>query len=402
MQQEKVILFHRLSFVPEGEDVVVGRVDTGSYAVLPADGAELLQRLSEGMAPQQAADWFEANYDEAVDIDDFLESLADLGFVRSVDDAQPINSAPRLQWLGRLVFSRLAWLVYLAIGVSWLAILASHRDIRPAPSQLFFSDSLLAMQLVIIASQFPTVCLHEGFHVLAGQRLGLASKLSISNRFSFIVVETQSNGLLSLPRRRRYLPFLAGMLADIIVLACLGIAAELTRSPGGALSLGGRICLAVGFTVVSRLLWQFLLYLRTDLYYVIATALNCHDLHEASKAILKNRFWRAIGKTERLWDESQWTQRDLKVGRWYGYFLVLGFATAATMTCFISIPVLTIYLRRLVHALSSGTGNGLFWDSAFSLFWTFVQFCVPAYLARRKRRIARRPGPRLLMNPGEV
>ena len=63
MSEERAIEFHRLSFVPDGEDVVVGRVDTGSYAVLPADGAELLRRLSSGLDRYAAAEWYRTEFD---------------------------------------------------------------------------------------------------------------------------------------------------------------------------------------------------------------------------------------------------------------------------------------------------------------------------------------------------
>ena len=75
------LALHPLSFVEQGEDVVVGRIDTGSYAVLPPDGAHLLRKLSDGMTVDEAADWYEATYDEAVDMTEFVEALTELGFV---------------------------------------------------------------------------------------------------------------------------------------------------------------------------------------------------------------------------------------------------------------------------------------------------------------------------------
>ena len=79
---EQTLYLHDLSFVSEGGEVVVGRLDTGSYAVFPADGAELLRRLGEGMPLGQASAWYEGTFGEPVDIDDFAVTLAELGFVR--------------------------------------------------------------------------------------------------------------------------------------------------------------------------------------------------------------------------------------------------------------------------------------------------------------------------------
>ena len=57
--------FHELSFLPEGDDVLVGRPGSASYAVLPVDGGSLLERLVGGASLAEAADWYEAAFGEA-------------------------------------------------------------------------------------------------------------------------------------------------------------------------------------------------------------------------------------------------------------------------------------------------------------------------------------------------
>jgi hypothetical protein len=395
--------FHRLSFVPEGEDVVVGRIDTGSYAVLPEDGAALLRRLTEGMPTEDAEAWYESSYGEPVDMDDFLETMADLGFIRSEGAAPAVPmAAPRFQRLGRALFAPAAWIVYAIIFVSWLVLVSRHADLRPVASQIFFTKSLVLVQVTIVVGQIPLLFLHEGFHMLAGQRLGLASKLNISNRLTYVVFETQSNGLLSVPRRKRYLPFLAGMILDVQMICVLTLIAAGTRDAHGSLSFAGRLCLALSFTIVGRIGWQFLLYLRTDLYYVLATALNCHDLHEASKAIFFNRIRRWFGRTRRLVDESQWTDHDRRVGTWYGWLLMVGFMVAIGLTVFVSVPVVVIYVERFLRDVASTPAGARFWDALFSLALNAVQFGLPAYLARRKRRLDAGRKPRLLVDSGVV
>jgi hypothetical protein len=292
----------------------------------------------------------------------------------------------RFGWLGRALFSPLSWLLQLGVLAAWLAVVATHHDLLPAPSHIFFTGSLLTVQLVITFAQVPLLFLHEGYHILAGQRLGLASRLRVSNRLTYIVFETQLNGVLSVPRRKRYLPFLAGMFCDCLQLAALALVAEITRRPDGSFALAGRICLAMAFTVVMRLAWQFQLYLRTDLYYVFATALNCYDLHEASKALLRNRIWRALRRPARVVDEQRWTEHDRRVGTWYGPFLVLGVGAMLTITIFGSVPVIVRYFGTAARHLGSGTFDGRFWDSLASLAINAAQIAALVWLARRKRR----------------
>jgi hypothetical protein len=383
--------FHRLSFVPEGPDVVVGRPETGSYVVLPADGAALLRRLVDGMPADRAADWYRTTFAEPVDLDDFLRTLREVGFVRPVGappepESEPVGPSDRARRLGRAAFSGPARAGYLLLIAACAALLVRHPALRPDPAMIWFTDSLVAVQVFVLLAQTPLGFLHEGYHVLALRRLGLAGGLGISNRLTYVVFETVSNGLLSVPRRRRYLPLLAGILLDLVVFSVLDVTAWFTRDADGSFSLLGRMCLCVSFTVLTRVAWQFQLHLQTDLYHVLATALNCQDLHAASTAVLGNRIRRATGRTNRLVDEEQWTERDLRVGAWYGWFVAAGYLVTLGLGVLVTVPVVVGYARRGAAGLAAGPLTAPFWDSLVSLSLIVVNMVLPALLARRKRR----------------
>jgi hypothetical protein len=393
---ESVLELHDLSFVPEGDEVVVGRLDTGSYAVFPADGAELLRRIAAGMSLNQASAWYQSNFGEPVDIGEFAETLTDLGFVREAGAGVTAAAPVRLRRLGRAAFSPAAWACYAVVVALWLRAAFPAGAILPRPSQIFFTGSLVLVQLVITFGQVPLLFLHEAFHILAGRRRGLPSRLGVSNRLTYIVFETQLNGLMSVPRRARYLPFLAGLVCDCVVFCSLGLAADLTREANGSFSVAGRVCLALAFTVIMRILWQFQLYLRTDLYYVFATALNCYDLHDASSALLRNRLWRALRRWHRLVDEQQWTERDRKVGACYGPFIALGILVMVLITVFGSYPVVHEYLLIIARGLAAGPRAGQFWDALVSLTFNIAQVIALIALWHRKRRALAGRRPRLL------
>jgi hypothetical protein len=385
-----VVAFHELTFVPDGAEVVVGRPDTGAYVVLPADGAALLARMVDGISATAAADWYDETYGEPVDIDEFLETLGEFGFVRAPDDKSgEVRARPGLVRLGRMAFSPLAWLLYAALLGWWLIELTHHSDLLPRPRQVFFVPSLVVIQLVLMFSQMPLVFLHEGAHVLAGSRLGLPSRLGVSNRLIDVVFETRMNSVLSVPRRQRYLPFLSGMACDVVVWALLDLVAQFTRAPDGSLSLVGRLALALAFTTVVRIVWQFQLYLRTDLYYVFATAWNCYDLHPASMALIRNRLWRLLGVRRWLVDEDQWTERDRRIGRWYGPFIAFGICVFLGITLWGSVPILLRYVGIVAARLGAHRLDANFWDLVVSLVLNVGNFALIAVLARRKRRAAR-------------
>jgi hypothetical protein len=393
---EPALTLHELSFVSEGDEVVVGRADTGSYAVFPADGAELVRRIADGMSLSQAAAWYEQSFGEPVDIGDLADTLAGLGFVRAADEEKVPAKPVGLRRLGRAAFSPAAWACYAGLVAAWLVAALHTSAILPRPGQVFFTGSLVLVQIVITFGQVPLLFLHEAMHILAGRRLGLPSRLGMSNRLTYIVFETQMNGLNSVPRKARYLPFLAGLVGDLVVFCSLGLIAEATRQANGSFSPAGRVSLALAFTVLLRMFWQFQLYLRTDLYYVFATALNCHDLHDASTALLRNRIWRRLGRRRRIADEGQWTEHDRKVGTYYGPFIALGFLVAVAITVFGSFPVVREYFLTAGRELATGPAGPHFWDSAVSLMFNVAQVVALIWIWRRKRRALAAHRPRLL------
>jgi hypothetical protein len=370
--------FHRLTFVDEPDGVVVGRADTQSYAMLPGDGAALLRRLTAGMPSDTAAEWYRAEFGEPVDMADFIATLRELGFVRN-DSDQPTEPARlRFQRLGRLAFSPPAWLVYTALVIACVVVMVTHPEVRPHARNVFFVPSLVVVQTSLLLAQLPAVWWHEWFHVLAGRRRGLPTRLALSRRLYFVVVETHLDGLYGVPRRQRYLPFLAGMLADTLLFSVLTLAAL------GGSSWIARLALAVAYTIVLRLAWQFYVFLRTDLYYVLTTLLGCVNPHEATSAYLRRKLCWLPGVRPPAEDESAWSPRDRRAAPWFALLTLGGVASLLATVALAVVPVSVDLATRLGTRLVHGTPSGAqFWDSAASLFLIIVQFAAPALISPR-------------------
>ncbi|MDQ3932397.1 MAG: hypothetical protein M3252_06130 [Actinomycetota bacterium] len=150
------------------------------------------------------------------------------------------------------------------------------------------------------------------------------TSLGISTRLYFVVLETTLDGLVTVPRRRRYLRLLAGMLADLVAAAAFTMAAA-ALGPDEDLSLVGRVCLAVAFSTLVRLAWQLCLPLRTDLCQLASTLARCLDLHTTTRQLLANRANRLLGRHHRLVNENDWHPRDRRAARWYAPLLVAGY-----------------------------------------------------------------------------
>jgi hypothetical protein len=378
---------HPLTFLDEGDEVTVGRADIDSYGLFPPDGAALLRQLESGTPPAEAADWYQSQYGESVDIEEFLAVLDELDLVVRDGEAVATNQPVKWQRFGRALFSPVAWFAYSGLVIAAIVEMARHPGIAPGYEHLFFTrSSLTILTLGIVLGQVPWMLLHEAFHALAGRRLGLNSKLGIGRRFYYLVFTTALDGLVAVPRRKRYLPMLAGMLLDLLVVAGLTLGADVLSSATGFGALVYRLFLCMAFGVVLRLAWQFYFFLRTDLYFLAMTVLGCNDLQTVSRQLLTNRVNRLLGRRQHMVDEAAWTPRDHQVARWYSWLMVAGYAFLTALIFIAMIPaairITEIAVHRLTRDLSVLSGI----DFAVFIVLNFGEFLVAGYLALRAYR----------------
>jgi hypothetical protein len=389
-----VLRLHRLSFVPDGDEVVVGRRDIDSYGVFPPDGAALVRELGAGRSVPDAQRWYEETYGEKVDIDGLVAVLDDLQFLRGEDEAVA-GDPPTVRWqrLGKVLFSPVAVAAYLAVVVAAALIAATQPALAPRPSNVFFTSSFVVVELTIVFGQLPLSATHELAHLLAARRLGLASRIRLSNRFYFVVFETTMDGLVGVPRRQRYLPMLAGIGADVVAMASLTVVAALTRGDDG--SLISSVCLALAFSTLPRIAWQFYFFLQTDIYYLATTVLGCIDLHRSSRQWLANRLNRVLGRRERLVDERAWHPNDRRAARWYGPLMVAGYTTAVVMAVLVALPLAWRLFGGAAKALLSAESQPTrVWDATILFLLSTVHIALAGYLAWRDRRRQRLAGRR--------
>jgi hypothetical protein len=382
----KPILFHPLVYLEDGDGVTIGRADIDSYAIFPPDGARLVRWLEGGASAEEAARRYRDAYGESADVEDVLAALEELGFTRT-DDEAPAETGP-LRWrrLGRATFSPFAWFCYAALVLTTVVLTVRAPTLVPRSHDLVFSSYYSLVNLTLLVAVTPLIALHEIFHALAGRRLGVRSRVSMSYRFYFLVVETALDGLVAVPRRKRYLPILAGMLADVLVLCALVVLADVLGGAGSHPSLAGRVCLGLAFATFTRLLWQFFFYLRTDIYVLITTVLGNVDLHSVALRTLRNRVNRLLGRRGRITDLSTAHPVDLKAARWYAWLVLAGYTISLGTTLFALLPVFAHMVTASVDRFTSGHSSGLrLLDSVVFLILLLTQTLLPLGIALRDR-----------------
>lgn len=354
----------------EGEDVIIGRVETGVFLAIPLEAVEVLDALAQGKTIGEVSDLYQQKYGEPPDLDDFLHELENKGIVgpkgQDENGAGATSKAtvqmPRVRYhfsnfphrLARLLFS---WPVLIGLlALIALAFVAAIRDpsLAPSPRDLYFPDRRALTWTILMVAVYATIFVHELAHLIAARALGINSRIGISHRLWYLVVETDLTGLWAVPKRQRYLPMLAGVLIDAVSGSLLLLLLFAHKQQWLALSgFAVRLVRAMMFTYVMRILWQFFLFVRTDFYFVIANLLNCRNLLKDTEGFLRNQLARIMPFVRPV-DQSAIPESERRVIRAYSVLWVGGRILAFTVLFAVTLPVGALYIRNLSSTFRKG------------------------------------------------
>lgn len=356
---------------PEGDEVIIGRPETGVFLALPAEAIEILDDLAAGKSVGDAQESFACIHHETPDVADLLGYLEGKGFVRKRDGESPAanfpptpagSAPPNLHYhfanipqsFARSVFGPPAMRLYLLlIGVAFVLV-AQVPSLIPNGRSLYFTESRTAKVLVVLFISVFSIFVHEFCHLLAARAAGVKSRIGIGNRLWILVAETDLTGLWAVPRNQRYLPLLAGPVSDgvfasLIIIPLYARATGHLSLPPGVVEVARAsllICLA-------RLLWQCFFFVRTDLYYVITTFFGCKSLMRDTQLFLQNqvaRFFPSVPRT----DQSRISSTEMRVVKAYSILWLLGRGLAFVSLVVVTFPALFGYLQDITKVLGRG------------------------------------------------
>lgn len=286
-----IIELHNIEIFTDDNDFVTARrIGTSDYISLDTDALKLyrcfgLKRSILEVTKLNA----ELEY-TLQDILEFVEVLINAEFVKTIDGveiSESLNDEPREQVrtnkLIRILFSKIAWIVYFLSAIANVVLFYSYDHLHPRGSDLFVSSSGIVSIIVIILCTWIAIFFHEFGHICAAINVGIDAKIKWGYRLVFLVLETQVSDIWSVPRNRRYGVYLAGLAwTSILVLICTTLQFFIETPI---------IVKVLKFTVIMQLqtiVFQALLFLRTDLYYVVTNSMKIDNLNEQTLFLFKN------------------------------------------------------------------------------------------------------------------
>ncbi|MCW1096261.1 hypothetical protein OJ963_20400 [Streptomyces sp. RS2] len=365
------VLLHDLAVRRDRDEWIVGRMATRTFVALPAAGARAVELLGAGLSVGRTEESLRAETGEEFDIADFVGDLAALGFVARIGDhAVPDAEPPRasLPWLRprhvRLALHPVLPLLVGALLAAAVVVLVRRPDLLPGYRDLLWSRHGSVVLLSGAAAGWTLLLAHELAHLVTARAAGVPGKMRLGTRLQFLVMQTDISGIELAPRRHRLTAYLAGIALNLSVASSLVLALTPTE-PG---TTAHRLLAAALLLALLPLPFQFMVFTRTDLYFVLQDLTGCRDLYGDGLAYARYRVRRSVRSVRtgrrgvRAGDRdddpsARLPAHERRAVRLYSVVLVVGTAACLTFMAAVTLPVDIALLVRAVRGL--GPGHGL-------------------------------------------
>lgn len=336
IRDDDTLEFYPFSVSEESGAYLIGVIGNKSYLHISKLGLQTVHLLDEGLTLGTVKKRLQeiANVN-SLTFQPLLEKLLSAGMVRYIggqkteissqrEFAFPLKVKPvRLRWLFSL--PSLAALVFSLCVAVWMFRNQTWPLLKP--TQVFTQHRYWVLVSLGLCISFANAAKHEITHALAASYLGVTARFSIGRRFIWPVFQTDMTDLWTVERRKRYIAYAAGMISDawtaiLILLVAWGSQLHvLPRMDEWVLlflTLAFYICLV-------NILWQFNIYVRTDVYYILASLFNCRNLHRDATSYLKSIFKKTFSLPLEVLPATQF---PFKI-RLYALIVVLGYFVAS-------------------------------------------------------------------------
>lgn len=284
---ESHVRLHALTRRPDGAEWIVGRRETRTFVALPEAGIRVVRLLECGLSVGQAQEQALAETGEELDVAEFVRDLIALGFVAEAA-GRPVATEPvRPPTLPRLRPEHVRFLLHpllpllpAALVAAALAALVRHPELAPTYRDLLWSDRGSVVILSGAVVGWSILLLHELAHLAVARAADVPGRIGFGTRLQFLVAQTDISGIELAPRRHRLTAYLAGIAVNLAV-AASSFLLLLVTAPGSA---PHRLLAATVLWALLPLTFQLMVFMRTDVYFVLQDLTGCRDLYGDGRA----------------------------------------------------------------------------------------------------------------------
>ncbi|HLZ22880.1 MAG TPA: hypothetical protein VKQ30_12225 [Ktedonobacterales bacterium] len=409
IRDESTVHFRPLTFLPPGhgrEEWIVGHEPSDTAISLPEVGIVAIQHLLSGATVAHARAATSQKCDEDIDVADLVEGLAGLGFVEALDGRRmPETASIGQRWLARVPPAAVAWIYsspllifYAVLAISGPILLLLDSAIRPQAHALLWSASYSVDTITLLVLAPLLLLKHELGHLLAGRGKGLQAELTFGHRLVYLVVVSRIAAVWTLRRRERLLIYSAGMLNDLVFagVGSLLLFAAQEHLVALAAPLKGLVALLV-LSEYLGVAWEFQVFLKTDVYHILADLTGRHDLPEQARALVIGFYRRILSAIRRRNIPGARGETIAERADWLtvGYTLLAVIAIGGTLVWFVVylIPATVLAIGGETAQVVVGLRDGQWLaalDGAMALAGQSIVFVLLAWSWLREHRARRR------------
>lgn len=387
-----ITLNSRITMVPIGirkdqKHYIVEDKLTGEFYEMPEVCIDAINLMNQGaILVDIERDLKEKFKNEEVDLLDFAEQLLELKLIESIDDIKVEKQQnPKEQfgflWIsprvGKFFFNRFTLPLYTAIFILNIVIFIMHPSLFPHHQDIFVFDIMVVNVFFWMAFSFLFVLIHELGHVVAMRAKNLPTKLEVSHRMFFVVLQTDMSSVWKLTPKDRNVLYLGGLCFDSVLLFISMIFQLII--PVDHWFIQGLMHLAV-FDIVLRMLFQCCIYMKTDLYFVFENVSGCYNLMENAKQTIRQRF--SFLKLKSLEEVIFSTEKKTVVI--YALFYLLGVILTVVLYLMYYIPELIYAAKKLLPGFVQPPTSLLFWDALIFSLQVSIFIILLLYSWRKK------------------
>ena len=397
IEPNSCLRFHKLEVRREKIGLVVGRKETGEFVSLDSLGEETLKLLMDGLTISETESVLKSRGKDT-NVASFASNIIDLGFASVSDSPHKNPNGLTIESENDLGRYRLPFLVVIICWIIFLSVAIFRIALNP--STLYAAvDSLwklnfMVLYVLIFGIFLLDGAIHESFHYLSAKLFGVPAKIGLSVRLFEPVFQTELHALWSVNRKKRYIVLFAGLMWESLALSLFLLVKSAFQLPQPlSLFLSGYIFLNI-MVIIS----EFAFFTKTDVYFILVTALNCGNLRDDSINYLKYLWRRAFGKLSGKYRSSPATDPlkvlpawEKKTVKWYTWFMIVGSLAFLIFSYLISfwgvVSVIALTVAQFINGLSASNVPELGLGAAgLGIFAFNALFPVYFYVRKWRKR----------------
>ena len=323
----------------------IGNKNVNIFCEVPEEAVKVLSLFDGKRTIEEVKLDSKAQFKVDIDILDFVNTLNELGLLHTLDgnNTGPDNEIyhpARLQQFADSLFKGKRKIIYLLLALTSLAMLIG-RKVFPIYEDAIINTEYTGISIVafFLISWLITI-IHEFGHFFSGIHLRIPTSFKLSLRYFMLVVEGDINGVWSVPRKERYTCYLAGMCFEAVLLFIATVTKTLLQ-----VELATRICNIFILVIILNYLRQFMLFIRTDLYFVILNLFKLNGIHMYMRQFMTNEGRKSI--------TNNFTTRERRYLK--GFVCISALGLVLTLFYFISIG--SIYWQYFIGAIHEITSD---------------------------------------------